>query len=77
MTQTPGTVERAYQLAKAGSCRSIDDIVRQLTAERHESPQAHLAGKSLRLELRRLLKARYAAAPADPSGPRSGTEAAL
>jgi hypothetical protein len=76
MTQTPGTVERAYQLAKAGSCRSIDDIIRQLTAERHESPQAHLAGKSLRLELRRLLKARHGAAPAGAGGSRSETEAA-
>jgi hypothetical protein len=65
MTRTLGTVERAYQLAKAGSCRSVDDIVRQLNAERHESPQAHLAGKSLRLELRRLLKARHDGARTD------------
>lgn len=77
MTYTPGTIERAYQLATTSTCRSVDDIVRQLTAERHESPQAHLAGKSVRLELRRLIKIRTDAAAADPGDPRSEIDLTL
>ncbi len=58
MTQASGTIERAYQLARTGSSRTVDEIVRRLASEGYDSPQAHLAGKSLRLELRRLIKAR-------------------
>ena len=45
------TVERAYELARSGTCRSIDDIHRALTAERYESVQAHLAGPSIKRDL--------------------------
>ena len=30
------TVERAYELARSGNCRTIDDIRRKLSAERYE-----------------------------------------
>lgn len=55
------TVERAYQLARSGSCRSVDDIRRRLTAERYESVQAHLSGASIKRDLIALCKAAIAA----------------
>jgi len=50
------TIERAYQLARSGTCRSMDDIRRRLTAERYESVQAHLAGSSIKRDLIALCK---------------------
>lgn len=50
------TVERAYQLAREGKCRSIDDIRSTLTRERHDSVQAHLSGASIKRDLMRLCK---------------------
>ncbi|WBO21032.1 hypothetical protein [Sphingomonas abietis] len=74
MRQASGTIERAYQLAGTGHCRTIDEIVRRLTAEGYDSPQAHLAGKGLRLELRKLIKARENPSAARPTGTEPGTE---
>jgi hypothetical protein len=51
------TVERAYQLARSGTCRSVEDIRRRLTAERYESVQAHLSGSSIKRDLIALCKA--------------------
>ncbi|QDZ08733.1 hypothetical protein FPZ24_15700 [Sphingomonas panacisoli] len=51
------TVERAYELARSGTCRSVDDIRRKLTAERYESVQAHLSGASIKRDLVALCKA--------------------
>jgi len=58
------TVERAYELARSGSCGTVDDIRRALTAERYPSVQAHLAGPSIRRALLALCKA--ARAGSDP-----------
>lgn len=55
------TVERAYQLARSGTCRSVEDIRRQLTSERYESVQAHLSGASIKRDLLALCKAATAA----------------
>ncbi len=51
----PGTVERAFQLAQSADCRAIGDIVATLKRERHEAVEAHLAGASIRKDLRRAL----------------------
>ena len=51
------TVERAYQLARSGTCRSVEDIRRKLSAERYESVQAHLSGASIKRDLIALCKA--------------------
>lgn len=48
------TVERAFQLVRDGSCRSLDDLRRKLKAEGHEGVYAHIAGslgKQLKAEL--------------------------
>ncbi|MBN8817016.1 MAG: hypothetical protein J0J06_16405 [Sphingomonas sp.] len=50
------TVERAYQLARSGSCRSIDDIRRKLSAEHYDSVQGHLSGASIKRDLTALCK---------------------
>jgi hypothetical protein len=55
------TVERAYQLARSGTCRTIDDIRRTLVAERYEAVQAHLDGFSIKRDLVALCRAANAA----------------
>ena len=59
-TKTPvrvGTVERAFQLAGPGQCREIGEIARRLKAERYERVEEHLAGRSIRNDLRRAWEA--------------------
>jgi hypothetical protein len=46
------TVERAFELARAGSCRTIEEIAAQLKLENLEAVDAHLFGSSIRKELR-------------------------
>lgn len=50
----PGTVERAFELARTGRCRTLPDIVALLKQERHDAVEAHLAGPSIRKDLKRL-----------------------
>lgn len=52
------TVERAYQLAREGPCGSLDDIRRTLEQERYGSVAAHLAGPTIRRQLRQLCRER-------------------
>lgn len=59
----PGTVERAFEIARSGGCDGMSDIVRQLKDERFEKVEEHLAGQSIRRDLRR---AREAGRPGDP-----------
>ncbi len=60
-----GTVERAFQLAQAGGCRSVSDIRRRLADEGHENVHAHLSGASVQRQLRDALAARGVASQAD------------
>lgn len=46
-----GTIERAFQLAREGACRSISDIRECLTAEGYEGVFSHLNGMSIRRQL--------------------------
>lgn len=52
------TVERAFELAREGRCRSVDDIRRQLKAERFDSVEGHLAGGTIKRQLVQALNAR-------------------
>lgn len=45
------TVERAMQLARDSSCRSVADIKRTLTRERYDGVEQHLAGSSIKKQL--------------------------
>jgi hypothetical protein len=53
MVDRPTALERAFQLAKSGSCASIDDIKRQLKAEGFSLEQ--LTGSALSKQLRDLM----------------------
>lgn len=58
LPERPCTVERAYQLARSGDCRGLAEIAAALKRERHEAVDAHLAGPSIKRDLRRLCEAR-------------------
>ena len=45
------TVERAFELARNGSCRSMDDIRRRLKSERFDGVEGHLAGGGIKRQL--------------------------
>ncbi|MDB5691109.1 MAG: hypothetical protein JWO81_172 [Alphaproteobacteria bacterium] len=51
------TVERAFELARSGECNGMSEIAAQLKREWHEAVDAHLAGPSIRKELRKIWKA--------------------
>lgn len=47
-------LERAFDLARNGTCRSVEEIAKRLKQEHYESVETHLGGASLRKELRQL-----------------------
>ena len=57
MHQGKSTVERAFELARAGTCRSMDELRRELTREGYESVLAHLGGPSVGKQLREVMAA--------------------
>ena len=61
MTFRPTTIERAYELAKSGACRTVGDIKAKLQAEGHERVQDRLYGGSLTSALRKLCTEHYVA----------------
>ena len=48
------TLERAFELARSGSCASVNDIRQKLKAERFDQVDAHLAGPAISRQLRAL-----------------------
>ncbi|HEX8527686.1 hypothetical protein [Allosphingosinicella sp.] len=48
------TIERAFELARSGSYRTIDEIARRLKQEQLDNVDAHLGGTSIRKELRQI-----------------------
>jgi hypothetical protein len=67
MTQ-PTTVERAFELARSGSCASVQDIRRRLKSEGYDQVEAHLSGPSLGKQLRRLCEDARKTAAAEQTG---------
>ena len=67
----PTTLERAYELARSGECRTVGDIKTRLQQEGHERVQDRLYGGSLTSALRRLCVAHYVSPQGDAaaSGP--------
>lgn len=65
MTFRPTTIERAYELAKSGSCRTVGDVKARLQAEGHERVQDRLYGSSITSALRKLCTENYVAPPED------------
>ena len=64
MRDTSTTIERAFELARSGSCLSISDVVRRLKEEGFEGVDAHTQGAGTRLQLRQLCRSAKAK-PAD------------
>jgi hypothetical protein len=65
MTFRPTTLERAYELARSGACRTVGDIKAKLQAEGHERVQDRLYGGSLTSALRKLCVEHYVAPEGD------------
>ncbi|MBU1346780.1 MAG: hypothetical protein KKA16_07495 [Alphaproteobacteria bacterium] len=61
----PTTLERAYELARSGECRTVGEIKTRLQQEGHERVQDRLYGGSLTSALRKLCVANYIAPEGD------------
>jgi len=57
------TLERAYDLARSGRCRTVSEIKQTLSAEGYERIQDSLYGPTLTSALRKLCQEHYIAAP--------------
>jgi len=44
-------IDRAFELAKSGQCRSVSEIIRRLPPADREAVERHLAGHAARREL--------------------------
>ena len=55
--QTQNIIERAFQLARNGS--SIDDIRKALRQEGYSNVDAHLAGASIKADLKKQASANF------------------
>lgn len=64
----PTTLERAYELARSGQCRTVGDIKARLQSEGHERVQDRLYGASLTSALRKLCVEHYIAPEAEDEG---------
>ena len=51
------TVHRAFELAKSGACRSVDDVRRELLKTGHEAVESHLSGATIKRQLSAAIKA--------------------
>ncbi len=57
----PTTLERAYELARSGACRTVGDVKQRLSAEGFERVQDALYGRTLTSALRKLCQENYVA----------------
>lgn len=49
------TVERAFELARSGSVRDVEELIRTVRNEGYEGVSSHLAGREIRRQLRALI----------------------
>jgi hypothetical protein len=61
-----GTVSRAFEIARLGTCKSISDVRRQLKQEGYSSIDEHFSGPTMKKQLNELLKAQQQGAIAKP-----------
>ena len=55
MNRTPGTIERAFQLAENSA--NLDEIRAQLRKEGYSNFDAHLTGRQIRYDLYKIIRA--------------------
>jgi hypothetical protein len=65
MTFRPTTLERAYQLAGSGACRTVSDVKQALQIEGYDRIQDSLYGGTITAALRKLCQAHYVGGPAE------------
>ncbi|WP_029417511.1 hypothetical protein [Brevundimonas bacteroides] len=70
----PTTIERAYELARSGACRTVGDIKVRLQAEGYEGVKDRLYGASMTGALRKLCLENYVAPRGDDPAPASVTD---
>ena len=70
----PTTLERAYELARGGGCRTVGEIKQALQSEGFERIQDSLYGPTLTAALRKLCQAHYVAGPEDDTATASEDE---
>jgi len=75
MTHRPTTLERAYELAREGRCRTVSDIKQALSSEGFERVQDSLYGPTLSAALRKLCQENYVA-PVEPAAEQTAEDAA-
>ena len=63
MSHRPTTIERAYELARSGECRTLSDVKQRLSADGHDRIQEHLYGSTVSAALRKLCQANYVPKP--------------
>ena len=68
MTHRPTTLERAYELAREGRCRTVSDIKQALSSEGFERVQDSLYGPTLSAALRKLCQEHYVAPAEQATG---------
>lgn len=59
----PTTLERAYELARGGGCRTVGEIKQALQSEGFERIQDSLYGPTLTAALRKLCQEHHVATP--------------
>lgn len=57
MTTDKSTVARAFQIARSGTCRTVDELRKTLKAEKRDAVDEHLSSGTLIKQLRVLLRA--------------------
>lgn len=55
MEERPSVVERAFQVAKSGAVANIAELSAQLTAEDYANSESFLAGRSMILQITRMI----------------------
>lgn len=75
MTHRPTTLERAYELAREGRCRTVSDIKQALSSEGFDRIQDSLYGPTLSAALRKLCQEHYVA-PAEQTGGQTADDVA-
>lgn len=63
MTFRLTTLERAYQLAESGSCRTVGDVKQTLKVEGYERIQDALYGSTITSALRKLCQENWVSPP--------------
>lgn len=69
MTHRPTTIERAYELARSGECRTLSDVKQRLSADGHDRIQEHLYGATVSSALRKLCQTHYVPRPEESPAP--------